>query len=67
MPTMKVPQITVLSANDCRGTFYSFSAYVNETLRVLCRQQDRSSVRVVSMTERECVIEYKLELPADEV
>lgn len=64
---MKLPQILVLSANDCRGTFYSFSAYVNENLRTLCRQRDRSGVRVVSFTPSECVIEYKLEVPDGEV
>ena len=64
---MKLPQILVLSANDCRGTFYSFSAYVNENLRTLCRQRDRSGVRVVSCSPSECVIEYKLEVPEEEI
>lgn len=64
---MKVPQITVLSANDCRGTFYSFRSYVNENLRTLCRQEDHSDVRVLSFTPSECVVEYKVYIPDDEV
>lgn len=64
---MKVPQIVLLSANDCRGTYYSFRQYINEQLRVLCRQRDISAVRVVSCGERDCVVEYHVEIPKDEV
>lgn len=64
---MKVPQILILSANDCRGTHYSFRQYVNEQLRGICRQKDTSAVRVVSISERDCVIEYHVEIPKDEV
>lgn len=64
---MKVPQIVLLSANDCRGTYYSFRQYINEQLRVLCRQRDVSDVRVVSITERDCLIEYRVEMPKEEV
>lgn len=64
---MKVPQIVLLSANDCRGTYYSFRQYINEQLRVLCRQNKISAVRVVSCDERQCVVEYHVEIPKDEV
>lgn len=64
---MKVPQIALLSANDCRGTYYSFRQYINEQLRVLCRQNKISAVRVVSCDERQCVVEYHVEIPKDEV
>lgn len=64
---MKVPQIVLLSANDCRGTYYSFRQYINEQLRVLCRQKDISDVRVVSITERDCLIEYRVKIPEDEI
>lgn len=64
---MKVPQIVTLSANDCRGTFFSFQSYINEHIRTLCRQDKVSAVRVVSLTERDCVLEYHMEIPKDEV
>lgn len=64
---MKVPQIVTLSANDCRGTHYGFRQYINEQLRGLCRQKDTSAVRVVSCDERQCVVEYHVEIPKDEV
>ena len=64
---MKVPQIVLLSANDCRGTYYSFRQYINEQLRVLCQQDKISAVRVVSCGERDCVVEYHVEIPKEEV
>lgn len=64
---MKVPQIVTLSANDCRGTHYGFRQYINEQLRGLCRQDKVSAVRVVSITEQDCVIEYHVEMPKEEV
>lgn len=64
---MKVQQIDVLYAKDCAGTFYSFRAYINESLRSMSRQKDISQVRVVNITEKECVVAYLLELPAEEV
>lgn len=64
---MKVPQLCVLFATECQGTHYSFRQYINEQLRGLCRQRDISAVRVVSISERDCVIEYHVEIPKDEV
>ncbi len=64
---MKVPQLCVLSATECQGTHYSFRQYINEQLRVLCRQDKVSAVRVVTVSERDCVIEYHVEIPKDEV
>lgn len=64
---MKVPQLCVLSDTECHGTHYSFRSYINEQLRGLCRQRDISAVRVVSCDERQCVIEYHVEMPRDEI
>lgn len=64
---MKVPQLCVLFATECQGTHYSFRQYINEQLRRLCRQDKISAVRVVSCDERQCVVEYHVEIPKDEV
>lgn len=64
---MKIPQIAVLSARECLGTHYSFSQYINEYLRGLCRRDGFSAVRVVSCDDRTCVVEYQVEVPMDEV
>lgn len=64
---MKVPQLCVLSATACLGTHYSFRQYINEELRILCRQDRISAVRVVSYDDRQCVVEYHVEIPKEEV
>ena len=64
---MKVPQLYVLFATACSGTHYSFRQYINEQLRVLCRQDDISGVRIISCDDKQCFIEYKVEIPKEEL
>lgn len=59
---MKIKQVKLLYSEECTNTFFSFQAYVNETLAKLSSNKDVSDIKIEHYSKDFIVIGYLLEV-----
>ena len=59
---MKIKQVKLLYSDECTNTFYSFQAFVNDTLAKLSSDEDVSDITIEHYSKDFIVIGYLLEV-----
>ena len=64
---MRIKQVKLLYSEECTNTFFSFQAYVNETLAKLSSDEGVSDIKIEHYSKDFIVIGYLLEVKKEDL